>query len=215
MFSVLSFCLSVHRGSHIIITMMQWTPLYSLPPGYVTSLYKPPPTWNPTVQPPPPRQNPTVQAPSRAATWCPWFKSGGTHPTRMFSCHFFLPFCENVPKIDHNFAGKGDLFGSDLSDDEVSIQSSCDVKSLTYCDLQCILLNKLKDTLIQYPEFAETFHVEIKHDLTYNLKEGFEESEVSSENKTSKTEQLFFLTCFNRISEVFASKIVFCEAENM
>ena len=58
------------------------------------------------------------------------------------------------------------------------MQSSCDVKSLTYCDLQCILLNKLKDTLVQYPEFAETFHEEIKHDLTYNLKEGFDESEV-------------------------------------
>ena len=97
----------------------------------------------------------------------------------------FLPFCKNDHDIDLDLAGKGDLFGSDLSDDEVSIQSSCDVKSLTYCDLQCILLNKLKDTLIQYPEFAETFHVEIKHDLTYNLKEGFEESEVSSKSKMS------------------------------
>ncbi len=38
------------------------------------------------------------------------------------------------------FSGKGDLFGSDLSDSEIVIQSSCDVKSLTYCDLQCILL---------------------------------------------------------------------------
>ena len=84
---------------------------------------------------------------------------------------------------DLDLLGKGDLFGSDLSDDEVSVQSSCDVKSLTYCDLQCILLNKLKDTLVQYPEFAETFHEEIKHDLTYNLKEGFEEeSEVTDQS---------------------------------
>ncbi len=81
--------------------------------------------------------------------------------------------------------GKGDLFGSDLSDDEVTVQSSCDVKSLTYCDLQCILLKSLKDTLIQYPEFQETFHEEIKHDLTYNLKEGFEEGEVSDHRNTT------------------------------
>ncbi len=84
--------------------------------------------------------------------------------------------------------GKGDLFGSDLSDEETSVQSSCDVKSLTYCDLQCILLNRLKDTLIQYPEFAETFHEEIKHDLTYNLKEGFDEGEVSTRLKRKNVE---------------------------
>ena len=88
----------------------------------------------------------------------------------------------------------------------MSIQSSCDVKSLTYCDLQCILLNKLKDTLIQYPEFAETFHVEIKHDLTYNLKEGFEESEVSSKNNTSEKLKIYseprnYFSYFGFVSE--------------
>jgi hypothetical protein len=29
-----------------------------------------------------------------------------------------------------------------------------------------------------YPEFAEKIQKDIRHDLTYNLKEGFEDSEV-------------------------------------
>ena len=72
------------------------------------------------------------------------------------------------------FAGKGDFFGTDLNnfEDGVVMKSSCDVKSLTYCDLQCISLKGLQETLAMYPEFAETFAGEIQHDLTYNLREG-------------------------------------------
>lgn len=36
----------------------------------------------------------------------------------------------------------------------------------------------LTDVLALYPDFAEQFQNDIRHDLTYNLKEGFEESEV-------------------------------------
>ncbi|ELU07688.1 hypothetical protein CAPTEDRAFT_168526 [Capitella teleta] len=67
------------------------------------------------------------------------------------------------------------LFGSDLGYSEAVIKSSCDVKSLTYCDLECILLIGLKEVLTLYPEFEDKFVNDIQHDLTYNLREGYEE----------------------------------------
>lgn len=79
--------------------------------------------------------------------------------------------------------GKGDLFGTDINfEDPVGI-SSCDVRSLTYCDLQAINMKGLTDVLALYPDFAEQFQNDIRHDLTYNLKEGFEESETDTEYK--------------------------------
>jgi len=70
-------------------------------------------------------------------------------------------------------AGKGDLFGSDLGCMDPVIKSSCDVRSLTYCDLQCIMLPGLREVLDMYPEFAATFESDLAHDLTYNLREGY------------------------------------------
>ncbi len=77
------------------------------------------------------------------------------------------------------FVGKGDLFGTDLGyqQDQI-VKSTCDVKSLTYCDLQCIHLKGLMETLGMYPEFSEKFSEDIQHDLTYNMREGWEEPEV-------------------------------------
>jgi len=74
-------------------------------------------------------------------------------------------------------AGKGDLFGSDLGYTDAVIKSSCDVRSLTYCDLQCILLSGLREVLEMYPEFASTFESDLAHDLTYNLREGYVDSD--------------------------------------
>lgn len=73
--------------------------------------------------------------------------------------------------------GKGDLFGTDLDYDEPVIKSSCDVKSLTYCDLQCIQLYGLQEVLRIYPEFAGKCASDLLHDLTYNLRDGFVEAE--------------------------------------
>jgi len=70
-------------------------------------------------------------------------------------------------------AGKGDLFGSDLGCTDAVIKSSCDVRSLTYCDLQCIQLFGLREVLEMYPEFAATFASDLAQDLTYNLREGY------------------------------------------
>ncbi|KAK3083375.1 hypothetical protein FSP39_021037 [Pinctada imbricata] len=77
--------------------------------------------------------------------------------------------------------GKGDLFGTDINFDDPIAISSCDVRSLTYCELQCIHMKGLTDVLSLYPDFAEKFAQDIRHDLTYNLKENYEESESEGE----------------------------------
>ena len=90
-----------------------------------------------------------------------------------------------------NFSGKGDLVGCDISKHlktanssisgschDVVVKSSCDVKALTYCDLKCINIPGLVEVLKLYPEFQDQFAEDIKHDLTYNLREGYD-AEVS------------------------------------
>jgi hypothetical protein len=57
---------------------------------------------------------------------------------------------------------------------DVVIKSSCDVKALTYCDLKCINMQGLVDVLRLYPEYQQEFANDIQHDLTYNLREGYE-----------------------------------------
>lgn len=88
-------------------------------------------------------------------------------------------------------AGKGDLVGCDISQHltlhngtgttgvpDVVVKSSSDVKALTYCDLKCIHIVGLVDVLRLYPEYQQEFANDIQHDLTYNLREGYE-AEVS------------------------------------
>ncbi|KAL3854945.1 hypothetical protein ACJMK2_014180 [Sinanodonta woodiana] len=73
--------------------------------------------------------------------------------------------------------GKGDLFGTDINFDDPITVSGYDVRSLTYSELQCISLKGLVDVLGLYPEFSEMFTQELCNDLTYNLREGAEESD--------------------------------------
>lgn len=75
-------------------------------------------------------------------------------------------------------SGKGDLIGANLSIRDQVIKTNADVKALTYCDLQCIILKGLFEVLDLYPEYAHKFVEDIQHDLTYNLREGHE-SDVS------------------------------------
>ncbi|XP_015924116.1 voltage-gated delayed rectifier potassium channel KCNH8 isoform X2 [Parasteatoda tepidariorum] len=72
--------------------------------------------------------------------------------------------------------GKGDLVGCDISvtGPEHVLKSSSDVKALTYCDLKSIHIPGLMEVLKLYPEFSETFCNDILHDLTFNLREGYE-----------------------------------------
>lgn len=93
-------------------------------------------------------------------------------------CSFF--FC---------FAGKGDLVGCDINmhlqhglnggnvsqnSNDVIVKSSSDVKALTYCDLKCIYMQGLVEVLRLYPEYQQEFSEDIIHDLTFNLREGYE-----------------------------------------
>ena len=71
-------------------------------------------------------------------------------------------------------AGKGDLIGANMSIEACVIKTNADVKSLTYCDLQCINLQGLHEVLNLYPEYSHRFCQDIQHDLTYNLREGHE-----------------------------------------
>lgn len=69
------------------------------------------------------------------------------------------------------FAGRGDLIGSDFLTQEEVIKTNACVKALTYCDLQYISLKGLREVLSLYPDYAQKFITEIRHDLTYNLRD--------------------------------------------
>ncbi|XP_029445137.1 potassium voltage-gated channel subfamily H member 8 [Rhinatrema bivittatum] len=87
--------------------------------------------------------------------------------------------------------GKGDLIGANLSIKDQVIKTNADVKALTYCDLQCIILKGLYEVLDFYPEYAHKFVDDIQQDLTYNLREGHESdrmSKLTSKSTLSQTE---------------------------
>ncbi|XP_060036856.1 potassium voltage-gated channel subfamily H member 8 isoform X2 [Erinaceus europaeus] len=87
--------------------------------------------------------------------------------------------------------GKGDLIGANLSITDQVIKTNADVKALTYCDLQCIILKGLFEVLDLYPEYAHKFVDDIQHDLTYNLREGHESdvmSRLSNKSAVSQSE---------------------------
>lgn len=69
------------------------------------------------------------------------------------------------------FPGRGDLIGSDFLTQEEVIKTNACVKALTYCDLQYISLKGLREVLSLYPDYAQKFITEIRHDLTYNLRD--------------------------------------------
>nr|XP_023966200.1 potassium voltage-gated channel subfamily H member 3 isoform X1 [Chrysemys picta bellii] len=78
--------------------------------------------------------------------------------------------------------GKGDLLGCDLSGQERVIKANADVKGLTYCDLQCLSLRGLGESLALYPEFARKFRQEIRAELSYNLGSAGAQADTSSLN---------------------------------
>lgn len=106
--------------------------------------------------------------------------------------NFFLSHPTTWQKPTTQIPGKGDLVGCDISvhlqhghngagastNQDIIVKSSSDVKALTYCDLKCIHMSGLVDVLRLYPEYQQEFANDIQHDLTYNLREGYE-AEVS------------------------------------
>ncbi|XP_076265799.1 eag-like K[+] channel isoform X3 [Rhynchophorus ferrugineus] len=98
--------------------------------------------------------------------------------------------------------GKGDLVGSDINlhlqhsngmncpeggnrgggASDIVIKASSDVRALTYCDLKCIHMQGLVDVLRLYPEYQQQFANDIQHDLTFNVREGYEAEQESEGN---------------------------------
>ncbi|KAF5298054.1 hypothetical protein FQA39_LY11822 [Lamprigera yunnana] len=97
--------------------------------------------------------------------------------------------------------GKGDLVGSDISTHlqyyvnnpgggvgggnvaaDIIVKSSSDVHALTYCDLKCIHTSGLVEVLRLYPEYQQEFANDIQHDLTFNVREGYEAEQESDVN---------------------------------
>jgi len=68
------------------------------------------------------------------------------------------------------------------------VKSSSDLKALTYCDLKCIHIGGLLEVLKLYPEFSDTFHEEIIHDLSFNLREQHEEQPEEEEEEEEEEE---------------------------
>jgi hypothetical protein len=66
--------------------------------------------------------------------------------------------------------GKDDIFGEDLENqhDQGLGKSMYIVRALSYCDINKIDLTDLKEIMVLYPEFAETFQQRFR--VTFNLK---------------------------------------------
>ncbi|KAF5405863.1 Potassium voltage gated channel subfamily H [Paragonimus heterotremus] len=76
--------------------------------------------------------------------------------------------------------GKCDIFGSDIDESPSLGFSAYDVKSLTYCELQCIALDTpFQSVLEQYPNFKAAFSEALHKELSFNIREGFDASIAS------------------------------------
>ena len=73
-----------------------------------------------------------------------------------------------------NFPSVGCDIDKNISVGDTVVKSSADVRALTYCDLECIHIPGLVDVLKLHQDFQDQFATDIQHDLTYNLREGFE-----------------------------------------
>ncbi|CAH8561264.1 unnamed protein product [Heterobilharzia americana] len=71
--------------------------------------------------------------------------------------------------------GKCDIFGSDMDDLPTLGFSAYNVKSLTYCELQCIALDhELQEIFDQYPQFKKQFALALSEELSFNLRAGYD-----------------------------------------
>nr|XP_015818564.2 potassium voltage-gated channel subfamily H member 4 isoform X1 [Nothobranchius furzeri] len=82
--------------------------------------------------------------------------------------------------------GKGDLIGSELLGADQVIKTNADVKALTYCDLQCISLQGLREVLELYPEYGSVFATDVHNNLTYNLRQGSQDEGHSRFSRSPK-----------------------------
>ncbi|XP_078700752.1 voltage-gated delayed rectifier potassium channel KCNH8-like isoform X2 [Branchiostoma floridae x Branchiostoma belcheri] len=114
-------------------------------------------------------------------------RHGDAMTTMYFVCNGSLEILRNGMVLA--ILGKGDLFGADLDAVDNVSKSNGDVKALTYCDLQFIQLPKLKDVFKLYPEFFQKLTRDVRHDLTFNLRDGCDAGEERSRSYTRKHDQ--------------------------
>lgn len=67
-----------------------------------------------------------------------------------------------------SFKGKDDIFGADMKDTDTPGKSLYFVRALSYCDINKIEMEDLKEILQTYPEFADDFMK--KFQVTFDLK---------------------------------------------
>lgn len=75
----------------------------------------------------------------------------------------------NLLTFERQLAGKDDVFGETISEQETVGKSSCNVRAVTYCDLHKVHRDDLLDVLQMYPEFAEQFVNNLV--VTYDLRD--------------------------------------------
>lgn len=92
--------------------------------------------------------------------------------------------CDISAHLSTHSNGQGANTNAQTSQDVV-VKSSSDVKALTYCDLKCIHMCGLVEVLRLYPEYQQEFANDIQHDLTFNLREGYEAEQESDINGPS------------------------------
>lgn len=93
---------------------------------------------------------------------------------------------------------------------DIIVKSSSDVRALTYCDLKCIHTQGLVDVLRLYPEYQQEFANDIQHDLTFNVREGYE-AEVSYFKFIYKIIYLDVSMQINEINVFYLTARIGCE----
>ncbi|CAH1249231.1 KCNH8 [Branchiostoma lanceolatum] len=115
-------------------------------------------------------------------------RHGDAMTTMYFVCNGSLEILRNGMVLA--ILGKGDLFGADLDAVDNVSKSNGDVKALTYCDLQFIQLPKLKDVFKLYPEFFQKLTRDVRHDLTFNLRDGCDVGEEHDQDAADHVPKL-------------------------
>ncbi|XP_062575630.1 potassium voltage-gated channel subfamily H member 7-like isoform X2 [Saccostrea cucullata] len=95
------------------------------------------------------------------------------HPGDILTAIYFMARGSvEIMKDDSVMAilGKHDIFGADMKDSDTAGQSLYFVRALSYCDINKIELDDLREVLQTYPEFAEQFIK--KFHVTFDLKKG-------------------------------------------
>ncbi|VDD81700.1 unnamed protein product [Mesocestoides corti] len=71
--------------------------------------------------------------------------------------------------------GKCDLFGTDIDDRPFIGLSAYDVKALTYCELQYLVLDSTLFCILDlYPAYSKEFSAALHDELSFNIKEGYD-----------------------------------------